>query len=71
MFKGYRTVIFNVIMTGAMILSTTGVIGADVEVDADSVNVFLDNLEGVLTVVWGVGNLFLRKITTGPIGTKR
>lgn len=71
MLKGYRTIIFNLVMPGLMILSTTGVIGAGESPTADEVNVFLDNLDGVLTAVWGIGNLVLRKVTTGPVGSKR
>ena len=68
--KGYRTLAFNLIMPGLMILAATGIIGPGETPDAESVNVFLDNLEGVFTAVWAIGNIVLRKVTTGPMGTK-
>lgn len=68
--KGYRTVIFNLIMTAAMVASMQGWIGDGERPTADSVNAFLDNLEGVLAGVWGVGNIVLRFVTTTPIGQK-
>lgn len=69
-FKGYRTVIFNLIMTAAMIASMQGWIGSDDQPSAETVNLFLNNLEGVLAAIWGVGNIALRTVTTTPIGKK-
>lgn len=69
-FKGYRTVLFNLIMTAAMIASMQGWIGPGEQPDATAVNLFLDNLEGFLTAIWGVGNLVLRAVTTTPLGQK-
>lgn len=68
--KGYRTVLFNLIMTAAMVASMQGWIGAEQQPGADSVNLFLDNLEGVIAAVMGVGNIVLRFVTTTPIGQK-
>lgn len=69
MLKGYRTIIFNLIMPGLMILSTMGILGPGETPDAETVNQFLDNLDEMLMAAWAIGNLILRKITTGPVGT--
>lgn len=71
MFKGWRTVIFNAIMLIAMAGTQAGWWGADEAPTGESVNVFLDNLEGVLTFVWGLGNVGLRMITSTPIGKSK
>jgi hypothetical protein len=66
--KGYRTIIFNVIMAGIMVLSQFGLFGDTVAPDAAAVNQGLDTLEVILTAVWGAGNLGLRAVTTTPVG---
>lgn len=68
--KGYRTVIFNIIMVFFMILLATGVIAAGEVPEGETVNTFLDNLDVVLLGVTSVVNIFLRLVTTGPVGTK-
>lgn len=68
MFKGWRTIIFNVIMLGFMIASQTGMIGADQVPTGEAVSGWLDNLDLVLSGIWGVGNLGLRMITDTSVG---
>lgn len=68
--KGYRTFVFNLIMPVLMILVTVGIIGPEEAPDAESVNMFLDNLEATLAGIWAIVNIILRALTTGPIGTK-
>lgn len=68
MLKGYRTIIFNVLMTALMILSTTGVIGSEDVPGSGEINAFLDSLDVVIAGVWGIGNLIFRKITNTAIG---
>ncbi len=58
-------------MTGIMIASIAGWITPEQAPEAEAVNVFLDNLDGVVAAVWGTGNLVLRGVTTGPVGTRR
>jgi hypothetical protein len=66
--KGYRTVIFNIIMTLVMFWQVQQ---PDVELPtADHVNQSLDAVEAVVTVLWGIGNLFLRAWTDSPIFEK-
>lgn len=64
-FKGYKTVLFNVMMLlGMMVTVMTGVDTVD---DVTTMqNGVLLLLEG-LTLVWGVGNLWLRAVTDSPI----
>lgn len=66
MLKGYRTVLFNLIMGVAALAVTLGYV--EVAPSGDDVNVFLDHLDAVLSAVWLVGNLILRRMTTTPIG---
>jgi hypothetical protein len=68
--KGWRTVIFNALMGIIAMLGALGVIeGTDVP-DAGAVNAFLDHIEAVVAFVTPLGNVLLRLITTGPVGTK-
>lgn len=66
MLKGYRTLIFNGIMTIIMVLKMwkpeTEVPGVE-EIEGG-----IDAVEGAITFVWGLGNLILRAITNTSIG---
>lgn len=66
--KGYRTIVFNVIMLGFMLAAQQGWIGTEDSPTGEQVNSWLDNLEAVLTGLWGVGNIGLRLITNTPPG---
>lgn len=68
MLKGYKTVIFNVIMTAILIANTTGLVTIDaVELDVAGT---LDAVETALIAVWGFGNLLLRAVTNTSIFDK-
>lgn len=63
--KGYRTIVFNLIMTIVMVLAMWS--PGESWPTQPEVNAFLDSLEIVLTFVWGLGNIVLRAITNTPI----
>lgn len=66
--KGFKTVLFNVIMTAIML---TGMWGGDVlEIDEEDVVSTLDALEAAIVGIWGVGNIMLRAVTNSPIFNK-
>lgn len=65
MLKGYKTIIFNVVMGLVMILRA---LSPESELpDAENVEDTIDSLDAALTAVWGVGNIILRAITDSPI----
>lgn len=69
MLKGYKTVIFNIIMGLIMMVRA---MNPDAEVPGDEVvTSAIDALDVALTMVWSVGNLILRAVTTSPIFKKR
>lgn len=68
MLKGYKTIIFNVIMTVVMILSLWNP-GSEVP-DAATVGNTLDVLDAAIAAIWGLGNGLLRAVTTTPIFKK-
>lgn len=70
MLKGYRTIIFNAIMLAVMVATQAGIFTPEQAPDQAAVNLFLDNLDGVLTFVWGVGNVALRLVTNTAVGQK-
>jgi hypothetical protein len=63
--KGYRTIIFNVIMAlGALVTLLSGVsVQDDVTKLADGVDLIL---EGIVAV-WAIGSVWLRMITDSPV----
>lgn len=66
--KGYRTIIFNIVMTISMGLALWM---PEAETpDAETVNTALDNVEAAITAVWGIGNMILRAITNTPMFNK-
>ena len=68
MLKGYRTIIFNVIMTAFMLIN---VWSPSTELPSgEDVKGALDNLDLALAFFWGLGNIILRAITDTPIFKK-
>lgn len=67
--KGFRTVVFNVVMTFVMMWRVWQP-EADLP-DADQVNQALSAADVALTALWGVGNLVLRAVTNSPIFNKQ
>ena len=68
MLKGYRTIIFNCIMTALMLIRMWR---PDLEVPGDvDINAGLDLVDGAVVFLWGLGNLFFRLITNTTIGKK-
>jgi hypothetical protein len=67
--KGYRTLVFQAIMTvGGLITIWTGVD------TTEGTNLIKDNLDLILTagtVIWGVGSVWLRVVTDSPLFKKR
>lgn len=66
--KGYRTIVFNVIMLGFMIATQQGWIGSEDAPTGEQVSGWLDHLDAVLTGLWAVGNIALRFATNTPVG---
>ena len=68
MLKGYRTIIFNLVMTALMIIK---MLQPDVEIPGgEEVSAGLDVLDQAMVFVWGLGNLFFRVITNTSVGKK-
>ena len=66
--KGYRTVIFNVIV--GLLMVWRAVAPGDEIPSESQVSTLLDSLLGSLDAVLVVGNIVLRKFTTTAIGEK-
>jgi hypothetical protein len=66
--KGYRTVIFNIIMTVLMFVQLWAP-EADLPTGPE-VTEGLIQLETALAFIWGLGNIILRAITNTPIFKK-
>lgn len=66
--KGYRTIIFNVIMTAFMFIQLWNP-SADLP-SGPEVTEGLIQLETALAFIWGIGNIILRAITDTPIFKK-
>lgn len=67
--KGWRTIIFNIVMAAVAILNQFGAFGADTPIPtAEAVNQSLDLVEVLFTAFWGLGNVGLRTITTTAVG---
>ena len=63
--KGYKTIIFNLVMTGLMVLK---MMSPETEIPGeDEISAGIDLVDGAITFVWGIGNLFLRAITDTPV----
>lgn len=72
--KGWRTIIFNVLMTPLSLMSLWGVdagVGAgDVEGLLNQFMSLLDGAEAFFITLQGLGNMVLRAITSTPIFNK-
>lgn len=66
--KGYRTVLFNGIMTLGMAITVWT--GHDTKDEVTALTSNIDLIQGALTAIWGVGNMWLRTITDSPIFKK-
>ena len=64
MLKGYKTIIFNVVMTFIMISNTIGLTPISEDLDVAGA---IDTLDSALVIVWGIGNLLLRVVTDTPV----
>ena len=67
MLKGYRTIIFNILMPVLMAVSLWT--GEDVGGEGE-LNLMLDAVEEALVAVWAIGNMVLRAITNTRIGSR-
>ncbi len=68
--KGYKTVAFNLLMGGVMLMATLGLFDAGAVPDAVEINAFIDKMEAFGVAVWTVGNWIIRKYTTTAIFNK-
>ena len=69
MLKGYRTIIFNVIMTALMILKMWQ---PETEIPGgEEISTGLDMVDAAIAFVWGIGNLIFRAITDTSIGESK
>lgn len=66
--KGYRTVIFNVVMAALLVIR--GVFPEAELPDETAVNALIDGILGSVEAITIIGNLILRAFTTTPIGQK-
>lgn len=68
MLKGYRTIIFNVIMSGIMVVKLWN---PEAEMpDAASIDAAIGHADAAIAAFWGLGNMVLRSITNTPMGKK-
>lgn len=63
--KGYRTVLFNILMAVATI--TALFTGTKVENEVIQIQNGIDLLIQALAVIWAAGSIWLRTITDSPI----
>jgi len=68
MFKGYKTVAFNVLMSLVTIITMFNP-GSELP-DAETVQGGINAVEAAVVAVWTVGNLILRAVTDSPIFKK-
>ena len=64
--KGYKTVVFNLIM--GVVMFVNQVLGT--ELDANELLTNLNGLEEAITGIWLTGNVWLRAVTDSPIFKK-
>lgn len=67
MVKGYRTIIFNVLM--AVIFTANQFMG-DTGITEEQINIAADGLNTLIGIVTIIGNVILRTVTTTPVGKK-
>lgn len=69
MFSGYRTVVFNIVMA---IIALVHALNPSAELPgADQITSGIDMFLAALAVVWGIGGVVLRAITSSPIFKKK
>jgi len=68
--KGYKTVGYNIIMSLVMLVSMWNPDSASSLPDAAQVSGLLDQAEAWITAVWGIGNVWLRAVTSTAIFQK-
>lgn len=66
--KGYRTIIFNVIMAGLLVIR--GLHPTAELPDETAINALLDGILGSVEAITIIGNLILRAFTSTPVGQK-
>ena len=69
-FKGYKTIVFNVVMTLAMGISLWNPDAAGDLPDAAEVTGLINQAEAWITGVWAIGNTWLRAVTSTAIFKK-
>lgn len=68
MMKGFRTVIFNIVMVIVMVIKA---VYPESELpDEETVASTVDAVEVAIGMVWSTGNLILRAVTDSPIFKK-
>lgn len=67
--KGYRTVIFNLVMFLAMLV--TLITGSDRQEEAEVLTQGALLIAEGLVFVWAIGSVWLRAITDSPVFTKK
>ena len=65
--KGYKTIVFNVIMSVIMLATMWNPDAASSLPDASQVSGLMAQAETWITVVWGIGNGLLRAVTSTAI----
>jgi len=70
MLKGYRTVLFNIVMAIVAMLQALGAFGDTKIPTSEDIGHAVDALDAVLVFFWGLGNIILRYYTTTQIGKK-
>jgi len=66
-FQGFKTIVFNVVMT---LVAVVLAINPELAIDPGTVSQGLDAIWAGLAVFWGAGSVILRWLTTTPIFTK-
>lgn len=67
--KGYRTIVFNVLMAIATI--TALLTGTKVENEVIQIQQGIDLLIQGLAIIWAAGSIWLRSVTDSPIFKKK
>ena len=68
--KGFKTIAFNVIMSAIMLTSMWNPESASDLPDAAQVGGLMEQAEVWITAVWGIGNMWLRAVTSTVIFKK-
>ena len=65
--KGWKTILFNIIMTVVMLISVWGGFGDAPAPTGEDIQSAIDQLDAAIAAIWGIGNLILRAITNTSI----